>query len=97
MVSRDNNNDITISRTKNLFDLLTAMPIRKCDRTSEFDCGGSMCIPLSKVCDRKVDCPGGQDEPRDKCTINECKIANGGCDHICIDTPAGYYCDCHKG
>lgn len=76
---------------------LTAIPVRKCDRTTEFDCGGGMCIPLKKVCDQKVDCPGGQDEPANKCTVNECRIANGGCEHICVDTPAAFYCDCHKG
>lgn len=56
-----------------------------------------MCIPNSKVCDRRVDCPGGQDEPKDKCSVNECKINNGGCEHICVDTPAGFYCDCRHG
>lgn len=56
-----------------------------------------MCIPLNKVCDQHVDCPGGQDEPRYKCGINECSTGNGSCDQICIDTPASYYCDCRKG
>lgn len=76
---------------------IEAIPIRKCDRTTEFDCGGGMCIPNARVCDGKVDCPAGQDEPKDRCGINECKIENGRCDHICVDTPAGFYCDCHKG
>lgn len=76
---------------------LLALPMKRCDRTTEFDCGGGMCIPNSKVCDRRVDCPGGQDEPKDKCLVNECKTANGGCHHICVDTPAGFYCDCRQG
>lgn len=56
-----------------------------------------MCIMNKKVCDGNVDCPGGQDEPKDKCNVNECSKGTHGCDHICVDTPAGFYCDCHKG
>lgn len=56
-----------------------------------------MCIPNSKVCDKKVDCPGGQDEPKNGCAVDECKTAKNNCEHICVDTPVGYYCDCHKG
>lgn len=80
-----------------LFPCCTAIPIRKCDRTTEFDCGGGMCIINKKVCDGTVDCPGGQDEPKDKCDVNECSKGTHGCDHTCVDTPAGFYCDCHKG
>lgn len=56
-----------------------------------------MCIPLSKVCDKKPDCPEFQDEPVDKCGKNECAINNGGCSHECVDTPGGFYCDCRPG
>lgn len=56
-----------------------------------------MCIPLSKVCDKKPDCPNFEDEPRDKCGENECAKNNGGCTQRCVDTPVGYYCDCDKG
>lgn len=70
---------------------------KPCDLTTQFDCGDRMCIPIEKVCDQKMDCPEGQDEPRDKCGKNECKINNGGCDHICIDTPASFYCLCRDG
>ena len=31
-----------------------------------------MCIPLEKVCNRKNDCGGWQDEPKGLCHINEC-------------------------
>jgi hypothetical protein len=31
-----------------------------------------MCILLDKVCDRKNDCGGWQDEPKGLCHINEC-------------------------
>lgn len=56
-----------------------------------------MCIPNSKVCDSKMDCPDSQDEPIGKCGIDECKIRNGGCEHICVDTPAAFYCECRSG
>lgn len=72
-------------------------PAVKCNPKTEFDCGGGMCIPLAKVCDKKPDCPEFQDEPTDKCGKNECLIDNGGCSHLCVDTPAGYYCDCKPG
>ncbi|XP_063697289.1 low-density lipoprotein receptor isoform X3 [Culicoides brevitarsis] len=69
----------------------------KCNQKTEFDCGGGMCIPLSKVCDGHTDCPHFQDEPSDKCNKNECLVQNGGCEHSCVDTPAGYYCECRDG
>lgn len=56
-----------------------------------------MCIPNSLVCNERVDCPAGQDEPLNKCNQDECKKDNGGCEHLCVDTPAGFYCDCQKG
>uniref|UniRef100_U5ER34 Putative low-density lipoprotein receptor n=1 Tax=Corethrella appendiculata TaxID=1370023 RepID=U5ER34_9DIPT len=73
------------------------LPPTKCNPKEEFDCGGGMCIPLSKVCDKKPDCPQFQDEPAEKCGRNECLLNNGGCSDLCVDTPAGYYCDCKKG
>ncbi|XP_037050170.1 low-density lipoprotein receptor-like isoform X2 [Bradysia coprophila] len=73
------------------------MPMRKCDPKTEFDCGGGMCIPNSKVCDSKIDCPDSQDEPVSKCGIDECRQRNGGCEHICVDTPASFYCECRSG
>ncbi|XP_065088688.1 low-density lipoprotein receptor-like isoform X1 [Ochlerotatus camptorhynchus] len=72
-------------------------PAVKCNPKTEFDCGGGMCIPLAKVCDKKPDCPEFQDEPTDKCGKNECLENNGGCSHMCVDTPAGFYCDCKPG
>lgn len=56
-----------------------------------------MCIPLSKVCDKKQDCPDSEDEPIDKCGQNECQLNNGGCAQICVDTQAGFFCDCKAG
>lgn len=77
--------------------LIAARPKTICDKRTEFDCGEGMCIPLSKVCDKKPDCPNFEDEPKDRCGENECAKNNGGCTQRCVDTPVGYYCDCDKG
>ena len=29
--------------------------------------------------------------------IDECSIANGGCQHVCINQPGTYSCDCFNG
>uniref|UniRef100_A0AAR5PHB5 EGF-like domain-containing protein n=1 Tax=Dendroctonus ponderosae TaxID=77166 RepID=A0AAR5PHB5_DENPD len=69
-----------------------------CDPTTHFSCGpGGPCITLSRVCDGKPDCSAWEDEPRGKCGVNECIHDNGGCAHRCVDTPAGYRCDCRPG
>lgn len=72
-------------------------PPVKCDPKTQFECGGNTCIPLALVCDGHQDCPNWEDEPRDRCGHDECKDNNGGCSQKCVDTPAGYYCDCEKG
>lgn len=28
---------------------------------------------------------------------NECGVGNGGCDHVCVNTVASYYCQCDIG
>lgn len=84
----------------NMYNYTYIFPARSkpiCDKRTEFDCGGGMCIPLSKVCDKHTDCPNFEDEPRDRCGENECAKNNGGCTQRCVDTPVGYYCDCEKG
>uniref|UniRef100_A0A1I8M8N4 EGF-like domain-containing protein n=1 Tax=Musca domestica TaxID=7370 RepID=A0A1I8M8N4_MUSDO len=68
-----------------------------CDVKTHFDCGGGQCIPLAKVCDKRKDCPDGEDEPANKCGINECAMDNGGCMHKCVDQPVGYRCECETG
>lgn len=73
-------------------------PPPKCDPKTQFDCGGGTnCIPLSQVCDKRQHCPDGEDEPAGRCGINECTENNGHCNQLCVDTPASYYCDCHRG
>ena len=29
--------------------------------------------------------------------VDECKIGNGGCPHVCINTPGEYICRCRSG
>ena len=29
--------------------------------------------------------------------IDECAVANGGCEHNCINTERSFYCDCRDG
>lgn len=56
-----------------------------------------MCVPLTKVCDGRIDCPNGEDEPKAGCGVNECAVNNGNCSHACIDLPLSYRCDCESG
>lgn len=78
-------------------NIFTGTPIPKCDPKTQFDCGGGQCISFAQVCDGRQDCPDWEDEPKDKCGINECLQNNGGCTHKCIDTPASFYCECNHG
>ena len=49
------------------------------------------------VCDHNNDCGSWEDEPKDSCQKNECQENNGGCDHLCFDTPGGFFCGCQEG
>lgn len=75
--------------------------MHKCDPFTEFDCGndesGGICIPMEKVCDKNMDCPGYEDEEQDACGVNECLINNGGCSQECIDLPHTFRCACKPG
>ncbi len=62
-----------------------------------FDCGGGICIRQDKVCDGVNDCGQWEDEPKGKCSVNECAVNNGGCAHTCTDTAWGFYCGCRPG
>ena len=66
-------------------------------KADEFHCADDICIPISNVCDGSKDCSDGEDEPISKCDVNECIINNGGCNHLCVDAPIGFHCDCHRG
>lgn len=79
-------------------DELECVSMLKCDPHEEFDCGeGKTCLPLDRVCDFNNDCGNWEDEPQERCQKNECQEDNGGCDHICVDTPGGFFCDCRGG
>ncbi|XP_044056531.1 low-density lipoprotein receptor-related protein 8-like isoform X2 [Siniperca chuatsi] len=59
---------------------------------SEFQCGDGQCIRQTWRCDYSPDCSDGSDE--DNCDQDECQVNNGGCSHLCVDQPMGFYCDC---
>ncbi len=56
-----------------------------------------MCLDLSRVCDGHNDCGNWQDEPKDKCNVNECAVDNGGCEQKCVDLKVGHVCQCKTG
>ncbi|XP_050540895.1 low-density lipoprotein receptor-related protein 1 [Daktulosphaira vitifoliae] len=67
---------------------------------NNFFCYNKICINASLTCNGQNDCGDFSDE--DKCNINECLLENvtnvfRPCDHICIDRPVGYECQCFPG
>lgn len=79
-------------------DELDCVSMLKCDPHEEFDCGeGKPCLPLDRVCDHNNDCGNWEDEPKESCQKNECQEDNGRCDHLCFDTPGGFFCGCRDG
>lgn len=71
-----------------------------CDAHTEFDCSeeGSFCIPLDKVCDKRVDCGDGKDELASLCNKeNPCLTDKGGCSHFCNFTYVDHFCSCPIG
>ncbi|XP_035827354.1 low-density lipoprotein receptor-related protein 2 [Aplysia californica] len=77
--------------------LTCAPPPFSCPR-GKWECpgGSKVCINTSLVCDGKPDCPGGRDESP-ICNTDSCHTDNGGCSHVCIQTPRGAECKCPRG
>jgi hypothetical protein len=69
-----------------------------CNAT-QFDCfsDGTMCLDFSHVCDGHNDCGNLQDEPKDKCGLDECSVDNGSCEQKCVDHKVGHECQCKIG
>lgn len=61
-------------------------------------CGqSSKCINESFVCDGRMDCANGMDEPM-HCNKNECLQDDMNfCSQRCVDLKIGYKCGCHEG
>ncbi|XP_070563431.1 very low-density lipoprotein receptor-like [Ptychodera flava] len=69
-----------------------------CDAKTEYRCDNNQCIDKSKVCDSQDDCGDQSDEPNHgQCLAWKCKDDNGGCSHICHDSPNGHTCSCNEG
>uniref|UniRef100_A0A2C9KAN0 EGF-like domain-containing protein n=1 Tax=Biomphalaria glabrata TaxID=6526 RepID=A0A2C9KAN0_BIOGL len=77
--------------------LTCAPPPFSCPR-GKWECpGGShVCINTTLVCDGNPDCPEGHDESP-ICNQDNCRDNNGGCSHMCIQTPRGAECKCPRG
>jgi len=73
-----------------------------CNTRTEFDCDGaaSQCINNEQVCDKQLDCLGGEDEAAELCQTetSPCEINNGGCSDTCVETYRGHHiCECESG
>ncbi|XP_069108702.1 low-density lipoprotein receptor-related protein 2-like isoform X5 [Argopecten irradians] len=64
----------------------------------QWQCPGEfrICVNTSLVCDGNDDCPGGHDESA-VCNSDDCKVDNGGCSFMCLQTPRGAECMCPPG
>ncbi|XP_015909717.1 low-density lipoprotein receptor-related protein 2 isoform X1 [Parasteatoda tepidariorum] len=75
-------------------DCATEAP--KCAK-NEFKCKSGQCIPLERVCNKVVDCDDSSDEPA-HCHVDECsKVETNQCEHKCVNTLTGFYCECTEG
>lgn len=63
----------------------------------QFRCNDGKCIPYHLVCNKVSDCADDSDEPL-HCNVDEClRVEINQCNHKCVDTLTGYYCECNQG
>ncbi|RWS26517.1 low-density lipoprotein receptor-related protein 2-like protein, partial [Leptotrombidium deliense] len=64
---------------------------------AQFRCKNGQCIPYERVCNKHTDCEDNSDEPP-HCHVDECaKVETNQCEHKCVNTLTGFYCECNEG
>lgn len=65
--------------------------------SGQWKCKSGECIAYDRVCNKQTDCQDGSDEPA-HCGVDEClKIETNQCEHKCVNTLTGFYCECNEG
>nr|XP_022902920.1 low-density lipoprotein receptor-related protein 2 [Onthophagus taurus] len=68
-----------------------------CTKSDQFRCNDGQCIDSQLVCNKVADCKDESDEPL-HCNVDECaKTEMNQCNHKCVNTLTGYYCECNQG